>query len=145
MVFGIIINFTSAELNKEVIVEKKDDRAERIDAYFAKYNMPLKGYGKNFVEAADKNGIDWRLLAAISVRESSGGLHMLPNSYNPLGWGSGSIKFNSFEEAINYVSDKLGNGKYYKNKSIKDKLDTYNPPSICPDYSESIMNIMKKI
>ncbi len=105
---------------------KVDVRAETIDSYFSKKKMPLAGYGKEFVAEADRNGIDWRLLPAIAVRESSGGLHACGN--NPLGWNScRGDDFNSIEEAISFVSSRIGNSPYYKGKKLDDILYTYNP------------------
>ena len=50
-------------------VERKE-KADAIDAYFAKYDAPLEGYGMKFVIEAEKNGIDWRLLPALHLRPS---------------------------------------------------------------------------
>ena len=69
--------------------DEDKDQAQRLDAYFDKYDMPLSGYGIEFVRAAKKYNVDWRLIAAIGVRESSGGKHMMNN--NPFGWGSAKI------------------------------------------------------
>ena len=63
-----------------------DERPARIDRYFAERKMPLAGYGAKFIEAADQCNMDWRLLPAIAVRESSGGKQACGN--NPFGWGS---------------------------------------------------------
>lgn len=122
-----------------------DERADRIDAYFTAHKMPLAGYGAKFVAAADANGIDWRLLAGISVKESSGGLHIATDSFNPFGYGSGTIRFNSYDEAITVVSEALGHASYYTGKSTEDKLKTYNPPSVEPLYSQRVINIMDSI
>ena len=61
----------SVIITQEEVIRK--EKAEAIDAYFAKYNAPLKGYGMKFVVESEKNDIDWRLLAAIAMRESTGG------------------------------------------------------------------------
>ena len=50
-------------------------KAEAIDTYFAKRDMPLEGMGMNMVIEAEKNDLDWRILAAIAVREITGGKH----------------------------------------------------------------------
>ena len=122
----------------------KDDRAERLDAYFAKRDMPLAGYGEEFVEVADKYGIDWRLLPAIGVRESSGGKHLMNN--NPFGWGSAKIPFKDFGEAIDVVAWNLsGNNpntaKYYKDTDSYTKLWYYNG-TVMPTYPDEVIAIM---
>jgi len=123
-------------------------RAEAIDAYYRAKNMPLAGYGEKFVTEADKNGIDWRLLPAIAVRESSGGIHAC--GANPFGWASCKRSFNTIEEAITSVSSHLGGNNentahYYSGKSTEEILKTYNPPSIVPTYAEEVISIMDQI
>ena len=62
--------------------EAKDrkERAEKIDALLARYDSPLVGYGEKFVEEADQNGIDYRLLPAIAGVESTFGRHACKKS-----------------------------------------------------------------
>ncbi|MEK7624772.1 MAG: hypothetical protein AAB467_00300 [Patescibacteria group bacterium] len=123
------------------------DRAERIDNYFQKRGMPLAGNGEIFVRVAEKCNIDWRLLPAIGVRESSGGLHMQYN--NPFGWGSAKIKFYNFEDAIETVSDNLcgfnpGTARYYKDQTTMKRLWYYNG-TVMPSYPEEVVDIMDAI
>lgn len=125
---------------------KVDTRAERLDAYFVKRDMPLHGYGAAFVAAADQYGLDWRLLPAIGVRESSGGKHLMNN--NPFGWGSAKIPFKDFDEAIVEVTKHLageypGTAKYYKDRTLEKKLWYYNG-SVMPAYTGEVIDIMHK-
>lgn len=122
------------------------DRIQRIDNYFTKYKMPLAGSGAKFVEVADKYDLDWRLLPAISVQESTGGKHMCYN--NPFGWGSCKIKFDSTDEAIEELALNLsGNDAttsgYYKGKNAEKILWAYNG-TVNPAYPGQVLNIMKK-
>ena len=133
----------------------KEARAEAVDAYFKEHNMPLLGTGITMVEEADKNGLDWRLVAAIGVRESTGGKHecktqLAQGKKNPFGWGGCKYGFPSYEHAIETVSRNLG-GKnpntafHYKDKDTKAILQAYNPPSIVPRYADQVINIMNAI
>jgi len=123
-------------------------RAEAIDAYFAERDMPLKGMGKKMVEEALKNDLDWRLLPAIAVRESTGGkfeCKKVPN--NPFGWGSCKIGFKSNEQAIETVARNLGGNnpntaRHYDEKTVIEILRAYNPPSVVPRYAEQVIAIM---
>ena len=120
------------------------DRAKRLDDYFDKRDMPLAGYGAMFVNVAQKCDLDWRLLPAIAVRESSGGKRLM--NKNPFGWGSAKIKFYNFEDAIETVSDNLcgfnsATAKYYKDKTISQQLWYYNG-SVLPSYPREVMDIM---
>lgn len=129
-----------------VCAPKADTRAARLDAYFAKRDMPLAGYGEEFVAAADKYNLDWRLVAAIGVRESSGGKRLMNN--NPFGWGSAKIPFKDFSEAIVEVTKHLageypGTAKYYKDRTLEKKLWYYNG-SVMPAYTGEVIDIMNK-
>lgn len=127
---------------QEVQVVVVDPRPEKIDNYFKQRNMPLQGYGKKMVEVADKHGLDWRLLPAISIRESSGGKHMCAN--NPFGWGSCRITFDNLDQAIETVGYKLENLPVYKGKTTERKLYYYNG-TVVPTYPQEVLDIMSKI
>ncbi len=122
-----------------------DKRAEKIDAYFEARNMPLAGYGEIFVENADIYGLDWRILPAIAVIESTGGKYIPKNSFNAWGWKSGAHSFKSFEHGIEYIISRFGKSYLYKGKTTKQVLNTYNPPSIRPGYAKDVMAVMNKI
>ena len=113
--------------------------------------MPLLGMGMKMVEEAEKNNLDWRLLPAIAVRESTGGKFECKKvSNNPFGWGSCKIGFDSNEEAIETVARNLGGNnpnteKHYDNKTTKQILRAYNPPSIVLRYAEQVISIMNAI
>jgi len=139
----MLVLLTNTEKIKNM-VEKEDSRAQKIDKYFAERSMPLEGQGKHFVKIADKYDLDWRLLPAIAVRESSGGKHLLNN--NPFGWGSCKIAFKNFDEAIEVVGMNLsGNNpntaRYYADNSVKEKLYYYNG-TVIPTYPDEVIFIM---
>ena len=131
--------------------QKLQKQAEAVDAYFKSKNMPLYGMGRKMVEEADLNDLDWRLIPAISARESTGGRDECNKvSFNPFGWGSCKIGFKSYEDAIETVARNLGGNnpstaKHYDNKTTKQILHAYNPPSIVPRYAEQVMSIMNAI
>jgi hypothetical protein len=126
-----------------------EDRAEKIDRYFESKGMPLAGRGAEFVRSADLYSIDWRILAAISVVESTGGKQMCGN--NPFGWGScrsGVGDFASIEEAIDYVSKNLG-GANPRTRSayaggVDEDLHSYNG-TVDPTYPQKVKDIMSEI
>ena len=125
----------------------KEDHISKIDTYFAKRNMPLEGYGAKMVAEAEKNNIDWRLLPAIEIKESSGGRFAC--GYNPFGWGSCKIKFATYDIAIETVARNLGGNnpntaRYYKDKTLIEKLHYYNN-SVVPTYTAEILEFMDLI
>jgi len=139
----VINNKVEAEQTKEEI-QIVDERAEKLDAYFAKWDMPLEGQGAKFIEEADRYGLNWRLLPAISVAESSGGKYMKNN--NPFGWASCEIAFNDFSHAIEIVAWNLGGenpqtAKYYKDADLDTILWYYNG-SVIKTYPDKVKYIM---
>lgn len=149
-----ILNNLSIGGNKEQVVF--DTRGARIDAYFAQWDLPLAGYGDEMVAAADMYGIDWRLLPALAKLETTGGKNLCKNpkgKNNAFGFGSCTIGFDSFEESFYAVARTLsGNGKntahLYKDKTIEEILEVYNPPNtpgITKNYHGKALKIMDDI
>src|SRR3989344_884954 len=73
----------------------------------AKYNSPLLNSADTFVDVCLKYNLNCYLLPAISGVESTYGRFILPDSYNPFGWGGGLILFNSWDQAIETVGEGL--------------------------------------
>lgn len=149
-----MFNSNFATFNNKVTQEIADvpqvvssSHAEKIDSYFAKRGMPLEGYGEKLVAVAEENDLDWRLLPAIAIKESTGGKFACYN--NPFGWGSCKIKFKNFDSAIETVAMNLGGNnpkteRYYKDTTIDEKLHHYNG-SVIPEYPGEILEFMDLI
>lgn len=126
-----------------------EDRAKKIDALLLAYDSPLAGYGKKFVEEADKNDIDWRLLVAIAGQESTFGRHACKKADNSVfGYGGCRINFPSIDNAIEKVSASLGGNNpntahHYEGKNTAQILRKYN--SVIPNYPQKVMKLMKMI
>jgi len=126
----------------------RKEKAQTINTYFKERSMPLEGTGMTFVLVAEKYGLDWRLLPAIGIRESSGGKAAC--SYNAFGWGSCKLhNFHSYEEAIEAVGRNIGGAnpntaRYYAGNTTKEKLYHYNG-TVIPEYPDEVIAIMKKI
>jgi hypothetical protein len=136
---------------EELALQKlRTETAAKIDAYFAKYQLPLAGHGMTFVTEAEKSGLPLTLLAAIGMAESTGCKFIIPGTYNCFGWGSGRIKFASIDDAIAQISANLGGhdedtDHYYAGKTVLQILHTYNPPKVAPGYDAKVLRIMKQI
>jgi hypothetical protein len=132
--------------NEEGLIE---DRAQSIDSYFKRRGLPLAGFGRKMVEEAIKNDIDWRMVPAIAMRESTGGKFACKKvKYNPFGWGGCTIGFDSFDQAIETVSRNLGGNNHktamYYDGELAEMLENYNG-GVVPEYPTEVMAIMKKI
>lgn len=124
----------------------RDERAGKINAYFKARSMPLAGYGAKMVASAEEHDIDWRLLPAIAIRESSGGKQAC--GYNPFGWGSCKISFKSYNDAIETLARNLGgknpNTAAYYSGTTERKLHHYNG-TVVPTYTQEVLDIMENI
>lgn len=123
---------------------KIDKRAVKLEKFLASYNSPLAEYADAFVEAADKYGLDWKLVPAITGIESTFGKNIPFNSYNAYGWANGAYSFQSWEQSIDHVSRVL------KEKYVDRGLDTpykmgpiYAPPS--KTWAGKVVFFMNKI
>jgi len=114
-----------------------DRRVERLAQFFAMYHCPPPHRVQEYLLAADRYRLDYRLLPAISVRETTCGLTQWSNNY--WGYNPGRQSFPTVEDGIDYVSRQLAEGESYKGKSLEQKLFTYNPRPAYPGQVKSIM------
>lgn len=115
-------------------IERVDARAKIIEDFFRDYKSPLTEYADVFVAVADKYRLDYRLLPAISMQESNGGLKVIKDSYNPFGYGIYGrvrLKFSSWEEAIERVGRALREDYVDMGLNNPEKIMAkYTPPSL---------------
>lgn len=101
---------SSAALINTNTFRAKDNRAEVLKSFLQHSNSPLSTYSKAFVEEADKNDLDWKLVVSIAGNESQFG-QMIPSySYNAWGYGvygDNVRRFSSWNEGISVVSRAL--------------------------------------
>jgi hypothetical protein len=144
-----INTISTSVITKQEDIDRNKERAEKIDAFFALYDSPLVGYGEKFVAEANKNDIDWRLLPAIAMRESTGGKHACKNVPNSVfGYGSCKISFKSVDDSIRIVAESLGGNNpntanHYDDKTTLQILRKYN--SVIKNYPKQVTEIMKMI
>jgi hypothetical protein len=142
----------SVSMNPGQEIERQ---AQIIDKYYRDNGMPLEGYGKEMALAAQKYKLDWRLLPAITVQESSGGKRMYRQ--NPFGWAIYGDRVNGYSQmayfeggvsdaikcvAWNLAGENPKTAKYYSSPDISQKLKNYNPN---PAYPPKIFKIMEDI
>lgn len=124
----------------------RDNRVKILREYFKQYDSPLADSAAAFVQAADENQIDWKLVAAISGVESTFG-HQIPyNSYNAWGWGvygNNVLRFQSFDDAVVTISKGL-RANYY-NKGAQTVYDVGRQYAASPAWAERVSFFMEKI
>jgi hypothetical protein len=118
-----------------------DPRALRLEAFFRHYHCPSPHYVSEYLRVTDSYGLDYRLLPAISIRETQCGVESAEMN-NHWGYHPGRQTFPSIEAGIDFVARQLAEGPVYKDKSLHDKLFTYNP---LPAYPDEVKRIMRQI
>lgn len=131
--FNLYTALPSNQSEVETDVAFKDGRAKIVENFFKGYNSILANQSDNFIKAADKYNLDYRLLPAISMQESNGAKRVITDSYNPFGfgiYGSNVIRFQSWEEAIEKVAKALRSDYLNQGLTTPDQIMTkYTPPS----------------
>src|SRR3989344_8638035 len=99
----------------------EDKRVTILKDFFGRYNSPLTDYAQAIVDTADNYGLDWRLLPAIAMQESTLCKRTPTNSFNCWGFGiyGGKVtRFSNYNEAIETVSKTLA--RDYKSQGLSE-------------------------
>lgn len=119
---------------------RNDPRLESLRTFFRNAACPAEHYATAFLQAADHNELDWRLLPSLSFVESTGGKSARHN--NLFGWDSGRAHFPSPIAAIHAVGYRLSHSELYKDKALDSLLATYNPNE---EYVKKVKSVMRRI
>jgi len=132
----------SVSIGREAALLAYDDdpRLAALQEFFESFDSPAGELSEHFLAAADRHGLDWRLLPCISIIESGGGKACVNN--NILGWNSCRRRFPSAQAGIETVASRLANSNLYKGKDLEEKLQTYNPH---PGYPVRVMTLMRQL
>ena len=130
--------------NSIVSIENKDGRVKNLDDFFESYNSPLEGHAQTIVNEADKYEIDYRLLPAIAMQESTLCKKIIKVSDHLLGFGiyKGKVtKFDNYDEANCVITKTLAH-KYVQQGfvSIEDIVRKYTPSDT--GKWESVVNLI---
>src|SRR5579862_580364 len=117
-----------------------DPRIDKLKTFFASYGCPTPHHALDYVQAADVFQVDYRLLPAISLLESTCGTNGRSNNY--WGWNSAQSAFDSVPAGIAFVTSQLAAGHPYRNKTLEQKLSTYNPVG---SYGRKVKHLMREI
>jgi len=116
-------------------------RAARLEAFFEAHGCPRPFLVDEYVDAADRNQLDYRILPAVSVLESTCGVYARLN--NRWGWDSARTGFRSVARGIRFIAHQLAFGRYYQGKNVDQKLRIYNPKN--PNYASEVKRLMLEI
>lgn len=131
--------------DSSIEVKKMDSRAVILQAYLEQHNSPLKYHSQDFIEAADKYNLDWKLVASIAGVESTFG-KFIPGGYNAWGWGvygNQALYFNSWRDGIFTVSEGLRKG--YLNKGLTDPYTINQVYAASPTWGSKVTYFLNDI
>ena len=134
LIFFLLTGFPASALeagsSAVVLNQTPDNRVSKLRTFLQSYNSPLADFSSVFIKAADKYGIDWKLVPCISGVESTFGKAIPYNSYNAYGWANGEYYFQSWEDSIEIVSRTLRANYYNRGVDTVEKIaPIYAPPS----------------
>jgi hypothetical protein len=136
----------------QIVASPIDPRARILHDYLAQYNSPLQDYASDFVNAADKYDVDWKLVPAISGVESTfgkqipGGYERSSTSYNGWGWGvygDQALYFKSWTDGIYTVTKGLHDN--YTSKGITDPYIMNNTYASSPVWGSHVAYFLNDI
>lgn len=128
---------------KSISVDK--NKVLRVKNYLARRNSPLAKKASYLVQAATYYKIDYRLVAAISIIESSGGIHTY-RPYNAWGWGGAenAFTFRNWEEAITTVTRGLA-GYYDRGADTPSEIAPSYNPHTPNDWARKVSSVMSQM
>ena len=118
-----------------------DLRSARLEEFFRRYHCRPPFHIAEYLRAADDYALDYRLLPAISIRETRCGATEKDN--NRWGFHPGQeAGFPSIAAGIEFMAHRIARHPLYTGKTLEDKLFTFNPR---PAYPQEVQRIMRQI
>ncbi len=137
----------SAVLISDSNIKPADKRAETLRIYLESYNSPLASYANTFIEEADRNNLDWKLVVSIAGNESQYGQMIPPESYNAWGfgvYGTNVRYFSSWDEGIAVVSKALRT-EYMNQRGATNVYEIGSTYAEDPLWANKVMFYMNKL
>lgn len=126
-------------------IDLNKEQVRKIRTYLAKRGAPLAAHAETFVRMADKYGLPYNLMPAISVIESGGGLHNYrPYNYAGMGGQSNAFVFSNYDEAIEKHAQILKKGYFDKGATTPEQIGKYYCYQ-CPTWGSKVQGVMNAI
>ena len=132
----------------KVALTPHEGRVDVLKEFFARYNSPLVDYAQNIVEAADKYKLDYRLLPAIAMQESTLCLKAPKGINNCWGFGIYGKKKTSFESlaaAIEVISKTISRDYHGRGLIEPAQIMTRYTPANTNGWAEKVSYVMERI
>jgi hypothetical protein len=132
----------------KVSIVQKDARKTIVKEFFKKYKSDLLAYSDEVVDSADKYGLDYRLIPAIAMEESTGCRNAPKNSYNCWGfgiYGKKVTKFDNYSQAIDTVTKTLANQYKANGLETPEQIMTRYTPGSNGSWAKGVTNFMNQL
>lgn len=123
----------------------KDKRVAILKSFFRKHDSPLYEHADFIVRVSDKNGLDYRLIPAIAMQESTACKAIPYGSHNCWGWGIyGTLvtRFNSYPEAIETVAAGLKKNYIDQGLTTPEEIMAKYTPSSNGSWAKGVGNVL---
>lgn len=137
--------FFQEELEHFIDTETKDRRIAVLKAFFRKYESPLYDHAGFIVKVSDEYGLDYRLLPAISMQESTACKFIPHNSHNCWGWGiygNKVTRFSSYPEAIETIAKGIKTGYIDKGLTTPEQIMAKYTPSSNGSWARGVSTVL---
>ena len=132
-----MVSYAALPTDKDTLsyeITKLDARVELVRQFLARYNSPLEPNAQDIINAADAYGIDFRLIPAIAMQESSLCKKIVVDNADHNCWGYGiygskATSFNSYKDGIEIVTKALAKYKKQGLETPEDIMQRYAPRS----------------
>ncbi|OGH12726.1 MAG: hypothetical protein A2776_00345 [Candidatus Levybacteria bacterium RIFCSPHIGHO2_01_FULL_40_10] len=145
------VEYSSLPANVQDTAISLVSREARIDVlrtFFARYNSPLEAHAEEIVSSADKYGLDYRLLPAIAMQESTLCQKAPASSHNCWGFGIYGTKktaFDTYAEAIETISKALAKDYHGQGLIQPEQIMTKYTPSSDGSWAKAVSYVMDRI
>ncbi|MCL6096577.1 MAG: hypothetical protein M1444_02760 [Patescibacteria group bacterium] len=129
-------------------ISPQDARVAVVADFFNKYNSDLFPFAQNVVSSADKYGLDYRLIPAIAMQESTLCKKAPKDSYNCWGfgiYGKNVTRFGSYPEAIETVTKTLATQYKQNGLETPQQIMAKYTPSNNGDWADSVSHFMNQL
>ncbi|MCL5435265.1 MAG: hypothetical protein M1405_02655 [Patescibacteria group bacterium] len=129
-------------------ISPQDARVAAVADFFNKYHSDLLPFAQNVVSSADKYGLDYRLIPAIAMQESTLCKKAPKDSYNCWGfgiYGKTVTKFNNYPEAIDIVTKTLATQYKQNGLETPQQIMAKYTPSNNGDWANSVSYFMNQL
>lgn len=136
------------EASVEESMKITDARVEIVKQFLNRYDSSLESHAKLLVETADTYHLDFRLLPAVAMQESTLCKKIPPGSFNCWGYGiydDNVLRFESYEQAIEAVGKGISSDYIFDGLTTPEMIMKRYTPSSNGSWAEAVRGFMEEM